>query len=104
MIPASIGVRITGLGLAVLGFFMWIVVLVTGWLPKPIYEIYRVFIRYDLRLTAYFFLLVPTYPGELFGDLPPPPILAPVDDAPGYFAWRANKRQSVQHRSPGCLC
>jgi hypothetical protein len=91
VIPAAIAVRVTGLGLAVLAFFMWIVVLITGWLPRPIHEIYRVFIRYDLRLVAYFFLLVPTYPGELFGDLPPAPILAPVDETPGYFVREANK-------------
>jgi hypothetical protein len=103
VIPAAIAVRVTGLGLEVLAFFMWIVVLITGWLPRPIYEIYRVFIRYDLRLTAYFFLLVPTYPGEMFGDLPPPPILAPLGGAPGYFARTANKEAERPTTQPWML-
>jgi hypothetical protein len=71
MIPASIAVRIVGLGLYVVMFFMWFVVLISGWLPKPVHEAAQVFIRYEIRLLAYFNLLVPTYPGELFGDLAP---------------------------------
>jgi hypothetical protein len=103
VIPAAIAVRLTGLGLAVLALLVWIVVLITGWLPRPIYEIFRVFIRYDLRLTAYFLLLVPTYPGELFGDLPPPPMLAEVDHAPGYFARTANKEVERSRSQPWML-
>ena len=77
---------------AVLGFFMWIVVLVTGWLPQT--DLRDLSGLHPLRPSPYRLLLsswVPTYPGELFGDLPPPPILAPVDDAPGYFAREPNK-------------
>ena len=49
VIPASIAVRITGLGLQVVAFVMWFVVLITGWLPKPVHEAYQVFIRYEVR-------------------------------------------------------
>ncbi len=72
VIPASIALRITGLGLQVVAVVMWFVVLITGWLPKPVHEAYQVFIRYELRFIGYLSLLVPTYPGELFGDLPVP--------------------------------
>ena len=54
------------------GIFAWLVALVTGWLPKPVHEAFAAFIRYELRLIAYLGLLVPTYPGEVFGDLAPP--------------------------------
>jgi len=78
VIPAGIAVRVVGLGVYVLAFFMWVVVLVTGWLPKPVHGVYRAFLRYELRLVGYFLLLVPTYPGELFGDPAlPVPVLAP---------------------------
>ena len=83
VIPAGIAVRVVGLGLYVISFFMWVVVLITGWLPRPVHEVYGVFIRYELRVIGYFDLLVPTYPGEVFGDLGlPVPVLVPGDDAP----------------------
>jgi hypothetical protein len=86
VIPASIAVRIVGLGLYVVAFFMWIVVLITGWLPKPVHEVYQAFIRYEMRLVGYFSLLVPTYPGELFGDLAlPVPVLVPGGDPSGQY-------------------
>ena len=84
VIPASIAVRVVGLGMYVVAFFMWVVVLITGWLPKPAHEAYQVFIRYELRVIGYFELLVPTYPGEVFGDLVPVPVaVPPVLVAPG---------------------
>jgi Domain of unknown function (DUF4389) len=82
VIPANIAVRITGLGLQIVGVVMWFVVLITGWLPKPVHEAFRVFIRYEVRIIGYVSLLVPTYPGELFGDLAPAPIVVPGADAP----------------------
>ena len=38
VIPANIAVRIIGLGLEVVVSVMWFVVLITGWLPKPVHE------------------------------------------------------------------
>ena len=78
VIPAGIVARVVGLGLYVMAVFMWIVVLITGWLPRPVHEVYQAFIRYEMRLIGYFLLLVPTYPGELFGDpVGPAPVLVP---------------------------
>ncbi len=53
VIPANIAVRITGLGLQIVGVVMWFVVLITGWLPKPVHEAFRVFIRYEVRIIGY---------------------------------------------------
>ena len=86
VIPAGIALRVVGFGLYIVTFFMWFVVLVTGWLPKPVHEAAAAFIRYEIRLIGYFDLLVPTYPGELFGDLALPlPVLVPREDASGSY-------------------
>ena len=68
MLPATIALRFVGLGLYVLAFFMWMVVLITGWLPRPFHEAYGAFLRYEVRFLGYLALLVPTYPSRLFGD------------------------------------
>jgi Domain of unknown function (DUF4389) len=84
VIPASIALRVVGLGLYIVTFFMWFVVLVTGWLPRPVHGAAEAFIRYEIRLIGYFDLLVPTYPGELFGDLAlPVAALVPIADLSG---------------------
>ena len=67
-VPANIALRFVGLGLYVLAFFMWVVVLITGWLPRPFHDAYGAFLRYEVRLLGYLALLVPTYPSRLFGD------------------------------------
>ncbi len=68
IVPANIAIRFVGLGLYVLAFFMWVVVLITGWLPRPFHDAYGAFVRYEVRLLGYLALLVPTYPSRLFGD------------------------------------
>jgi hypothetical protein len=77
VIPANVVVSVVEYGLLVFAFFMWIVVLITGWLPQPVHDAYRAFIRYQTRVVGYFYLLVPTYPGGLFGD-PAGPIPTPA--------------------------
>jgi hypothetical protein len=68
IVPANIALRFVGLGLYVLSFFMWVVVLITGWLPRPFHDAYGAFLRYEVRFLGYLALLVPTYPSGLFGD------------------------------------
>jgi hypothetical protein len=67
-VPASLLGGVLGSGYAVLSFFMWIVTLITGWLPASVHDGYQGILRYQTRLSAYTLLLVPTYPAKLFGD------------------------------------
>lgn len=67
-IPAAIVSATTTFGMAALSFIMWFVVLITGWLPAPVHDAYKAILRYQMRCTAYVYLLVPAYPGGLFGD------------------------------------
>jgi hypothetical protein len=67
-VPASLLGGVLGSGYAVLAFFMWIVMLITGWLPASVHDGYRGILRFQTRLSAYTLLLVPTYPAKLFGD------------------------------------
>lgn len=86
VIPAIVALRVVGLGLYIVTFCMWFVVLITGWLPKPVHGAAAAFVRYEIRLIGYFDLLVPTYPGELFGDVPlPVPVLVPSGDVSGSY-------------------
>jgi hypothetical protein len=76
VIPVSLLSGLVSVGLGVIGVFMWISTLVTGWLPAPAHDAYRASIRFQIRTTAYYYLLVPTYPAGLFGD--PDDRLSPV--------------------------
>jgi Domain of unknown function (DUF4389) len=73
VIPVTIVGSLVFSGIEVISVFMWFVVLVTGRLPAPVHQAFAAAIRYQTRLVAYLFLLVPTYPSGLFGDGPPSP-------------------------------
>jgi hypothetical protein len=68
LIPASIVSTVVQYGLIPIAFVMWFVALITGWLPKSVHDAFRAILRYQTRVAAYLLLLVPAYPGELFGD------------------------------------
>ena len=68
VIPAYLLSSLLGSGYVLLAFFTWVVTLCTGWLPAPVHDAYRAILRYQTRLNAYMLLLLPTYPGQLFGD------------------------------------
>ena len=52
-IPASVFYQIVIYGLTFpLLFIMWIVVLVTGGMPAPLYDAYKALLRYQARSTA----------------------------------------------------
>jgi hypothetical protein len=97
VIPVYLLASFVIFGLAVFIFFMWIVTLLTGWLPASVHDAYRAAIRFQIRVTAYLYLLVPTYPAGLFGDpddvlpqaLPERPVAALGDEDDDTSALRA---------------
>jgi hypothetical protein len=68
VIPAAIVATVVGYGIGILAFFLWLITLVSGWLPLSAHNAISALIRYQTRLNAYYYLVVPTYPNGLFGD------------------------------------
>jgi hypothetical protein len=76
-IPAYILAVLVLYGMETLVMFVtWLIVLIAGHMPRPLYEAIAAGTRYHIRLYGYLFLLTGTYPWGLFGDQP---------DLPGYY-------------------
>jgi hypothetical protein len=80
-------------GTTIVGFIAWLIALVSGQLPASLHQAYTAILRYTTRVTSYFYMLTPAYPGGLFGDGPAVPggygtpgYGAPAYGAPGYGA------------------
>ncbi|MGF1427585.1 DUF4389 domain-containing protein [Kitasatospora sp. LaBMicrA B282] len=73
LIPAAVINSLLGSGWFVLAFFLWLWVLVTGRLPRPVFEATAAFVRYRMRFGAYALLVTSAYPKGLFGEEPPVP-------------------------------
>jgi hypothetical protein len=58
----------------------WLIVLIRGRMPQPLYEAIAACLRYWARMKAYWYLLTEVYPDGLFGDPAGP---APASAAPG---------------------
>ena len=69
-IPGSIVVNVLGAGLGIVSVGSWFMVLVTGELPRPLFEATRVVLRYQARFYCYFSMLSPEYPWGAMGDNP----------------------------------
>lgn len=69
-IPAMVVQGVIMTGWAALSFLAWIVVLVLGWMPRPLFEAIAAIERYSMRFRAYMLMLTPAYPTRLFGDGP----------------------------------
>jgi hypothetical protein len=68
-IPAAIVSILALYGLVIMAFFFWLITLISGRMPLSAHDALRAAIRYQTRLNAYTFLLVPTYPSALLGDV-----------------------------------
>jgi Domain of unknown function (DUF4389) len=68
VIPAAIVATVAGYGIGILAFFLWVITLVSGWLPRSAHGAISGFIRFQSRLGAYYLMLIPTYPNGLFGE------------------------------------
>ncbi|MFD5467589.1 DUF4389 domain-containing protein [Kitasatospora sp. NPDC127059] len=70
VIPASIVEGLVHAGWWMVSLISWLVVLVLGRMPQPLYEATTAILRYQLRYTAYLMMLTSAYPKRLFGEEP----------------------------------
>ncbi|MEV5982154.1 DUF4389 domain-containing protein [Streptomyces sp. NPDC052114] len=73
MIPAAIVTGLLQSGWYAISWVFWLITLILGRLPGPLYAATAAVARYSMRLHAYTYLLTPSYPKGLFGDEPVPP-------------------------------
>jgi Domain of unknown function (DUF4389) len=71
-IPASILAGLVVAGWSVAALVIWLLVLVAGRVPGPLFDATTVVLRYNMRTTAYTWLVTAAYPWGLFGDQPVP--------------------------------
>ncbi|MBR7837726.1 DUF4389 domain-containing protein [Actinospica durhamensis] len=70
VIPAAIVQAVVYGGWAVCAFFFWVIVLVLGRTPVPIFQASASVLRYGLRVQAYLYMVSSAYPKRLLGDRP----------------------------------
>lgn len=70
VIPAWIVSDVVMTGAGIVSFFVWVIMLFTGRQPEPAFGATSAAFRYSTRTVAYFGMLTPTYPKELFGEAP----------------------------------
>ncbi|MFI6638727.1 DUF4389 domain-containing protein [Streptomyces sp. NPDC050504] len=68
MIPAAIVAGLLLSGWTALSWVFWLIALVLGRLPGPVYGSVAAVTRYRMRFGAYAMMLTPAYPKRLFGD------------------------------------
>ncbi|MFE9459612.1 DUF4389 domain-containing protein [Streptomyces californicus] len=68
MIPAVIVQSLAVYGWWALAFVWWLITLVLGRMPRPLFEATAATLRYRMRFTGYVMMLTPAYPKGLFGD------------------------------------
>lgn len=82
MVPAYLVTSVLGSGYFVVGFFVWLIVLVKGRMPSTIFQANAAILRYQARFYAYAAMLTAEYPRGLFGDPSAPVPSAPAPMAP----------------------
>lgn len=68
MLPAAIVAGLLLAGWSALSWVFWLIALVLGRLPQPVYGAVAAVARYRVRFGAYAMMLTPAYPKRLFGD------------------------------------
>ncbi|MGP3638529.1 DUF4389 domain-containing protein, partial [Streptomyces sp. 24-1644] len=68
MIPAAIVQALATSGWFALSFIWWVITLILGRMPRPLFEATAATLRYRMRFSAYALMLTPAYPRGLFGD------------------------------------
>ena len=72
LIPAGIVNSLLTSGMEIASVFIWLIVLVNGSMPTPLFEAIAAILRFQARIFAYAGMINGKYPGELFGDAPNP--------------------------------
>jgi hypothetical protein len=73
IIPAGCVAEVLGWGLGpILMIPTWLIVLIRGRMPQPLYWAIAASVRYWARMKGYWYLLTDVYPAGLFGDRPEP--------------------------------
>lgn len=68
MVPAAIVQSLAVYGWWVLAVVWWLITLILGRMPRPLFEATAATLRYRMRFSAYATMLTPAYPKGLFGD------------------------------------
>ena len=68
VIPAAIVEGLLSTGWYAVSVIVWLVVLVLGRMPRPLFEATAAVLRFSMRVSAYLLLLTSAYPKHLFGD------------------------------------
>jgi len=72
IVPAFIVSALVTTGLSLCEVIIWLIVLIKGSMPLPLFEAIAAVLRFQARVFAYFWMLTAKYPGELFGDVVAP--------------------------------
>lgn len=67
-IPAIVVAALLDAGWHGLAFFCWLVVLILGRNPEPLFEATAAILRFTMRTLAYLMMLTSAYPKRLFGE------------------------------------
>ena len=78
-IPAGIVGALVTAGMVIASPVVWLVVLIAGRVPRPLFNASAAAVRFQLRHYSYSYLLTPAYPAGLYGD---PPDRREEDEAP----------------------
>ncbi|GAA1070985.1 DUF4389 domain-containing protein [Kitasatospora arboriphila] len=76
MIPAAIVQSLVLSGWYAIAFVVWLIALILGRMPEPLFGATAATLRYAMRFGAYVLMLTPAYPKRLFGDDGLPPVAA----------------------------
>jgi len=71
-IPAAIVAGLATLGWYVASPITWLVVLILGRMPRALFEATAAVLRFNMRCSAYYYMLASAYPKKLFGDAEAP--------------------------------
>lgn len=72
MIPAQLVAGLAGGGAYLVGTVNWLITLIAGAQPKPLFEAYAALLRFQARFYAFTWMLTAEQPSGLYGDKPAP--------------------------------